>query len=273
MAVATQSPGALADTRESRVTLAGGEKWRGGLSVVLPAFNEVENIRFSVLVAHAILVELVEEFEIIVVSDGSTDGTDVEVERLQQRFENLRLIRKVQNEGYGFALRDGFLAARYPHLFFTDADRQFDLASLKDLLPHLPHHDIVVGYRKHRQDTALRRFLSFGYNVVVRAMFDLRVRDIDCAFKLFHRAVFERIEIESPRYFVNTEILVKARRLNLSIFQVGVPHLRRLEGLSKVRWTDIPLTIREVLGIGRRLRRSGKAETQRRSLLEPRRLG
>ena len=232
-----------------------GEKWRGGLSVVIPAFNEIENIRFSVLTAHAILDDLVEEFEIIVVSDGSTDGTDVEVERLQQRFVNLRLIRKTQNEGYGCALRDGFHAARHPHLFFTDADRQFDLASLKDLLPHIAEHDIVVGFRKHRQDTALRRFLSFGYNLVVRSMFDLRIRDVDCAFKLFRRSVFDRIEIESPRYFVNTEILVKARSLELSIHQVGVHHLRRLEGLSKVRWTDIPLTVREVLSIGRRLGR------------------
>ncbi|MGH7804621.1 MAG: glycosyltransferase, partial [Candidatus Binatia bacterium] len=74
------------------------EKWRGGLSVVLPAYNEIENIRFSVLVAHALLDDLVEEFEIIVVSDGSTDGTDVEVERLQERFPRLRLVRKVRNE-------------------------------------------------------------------------------------------------------------------------------------------------------------------------------
>ena len=269
MAVANPQQGDVLGARESRLMPANGEKWQGGLSVVLPAYNEIENIRFSVLTAHAILDELVEEFEIIVVSDGSNDGTDVEVERLQQRFARLRLIRKVQNEGYGFALRDGFRAARYRHLFFTDADRQFDIASLKDLLPHVADNDIVIGFRRYRQDTFLRRFLSFGYNVVVRTLFDLRVRDVDCAFKVFHREVFDRIEIESPHYFVNTEILVKARRLDLSIHQVGVHHLRRLEGLSKVRWGDIPLTIGEVLRIGRRLHRASAAELERGSVAMP----
>lgn len=230
-------------------------KWPHGLSVVLPAFNEIESIRFSVLTAHAILTELVETFEIIVVSDGSTDGTDVEVEHMVPRVANLRLVRKVENEGYGYALRDGFRAARHPFLFFTDADRQFDLVSLKDLLPHVERNDIVVGYRRHRQDTVLRRFLSFGYNLVVRLLFDLDVRDVDCAFKVFRREVFDRIQIESPRFFVNTEILAKARRLGLTIEQVGVPHLRRLEGLSKVRWADVWVTIREISSIGLALRR------------------
>lgn len=247
------------------MTLSEPEKWRGGLSVVIPAYNEIESIRFSVLTAHAILSELVEEFEIIVVSDGSTDGTDVEVERLVPRLPHLRLLRKTENEGYGFALRDGFRAARLPFLFFTDADRQFDLVSLRDLLPHAETHDIVVGYRRHRQDTAMRRFLSFGYNVVVRALFDLAVRDVDCAFKVFRREVFDAIEIESPRFFVNTEILAKARRLGFSIQQVGVPHLRRLEGLSKVRWTDVFVTVREISSIGlaiRRLPRGPKARAR-----------
>jgi len=233
--------------------------WQGGLSVVLPAYDEVGNIRFSVITAHAILTELVREFELIVVSDGSTDGTDREVEELQRRFANLRLIRKDANEGYGFALRDGFAAAQFPFVFFTDADRQFDLVSLKDLLPYVERNDIVIGYRLHRQDTLLRRFMSLGYNVVVRTLFDLDVRDVDCAFKIFRRAVFESIHIESPRFFVNTEILAKARRLNLRIHQVGVRHLPRLQDLSKVGWWAIPETIRDLVQIRRALARLGAA--------------
>lgn len=228
--------------------------WPGGLSVVFPAYNEVGSIRFSVITAHAILSELVAEFEIIVVSDGSTDGTDREVESLLPRFSNLRLIRKLENEGYGFALRDGFRAARLPYVFFTDADRQFDLVSLKDLLPHLEHNDIVIGYRLHRQDTVVRRLLSHGYNVVVRVLFDLDVRDVDCAFKIFRRGVFDRIQIESPRFFVNTEILAKARALDLRIHQVGVRHLPRLQDLSKIGWWAIPETVRDLVMIRRALR-------------------
>ena len=230
--------------------------WEGGLSVVLPAYNEVGNIRFSVVTAHAILTELVREFEIIVVNDGSTDGTEREVEDLQARFPNLRLIRKARNEGYGFALRDGFAAATLPHVFFTDADRQFDMVSLKDLLPHVGRNDIVVGYRLHRQDTLLRRFLSNGYNVVVRMLFALDVRDVDCAFKIFRRSVFDEIRIESPRFFVNTEILAKARRLGMRIHQVGVPHLPRLHDLSKVGWWAVPETVRDLMLIRRSLART-----------------
>jgi hypothetical protein len=94
--------------------------------------------------------------------------------------------------------------------------------------------------------------ISIGYNVVVRIMFDLDVRDVDCAFKIFRRAVFDEIHIESPRFFVNTEILAKARRLGFRIHQVGVRHLPRLEGLSKVGWWAIPETIRDL----RKIRRS-----------------
>jgi len=230
--------------------------WEGGLSVVLPAFNEVGNIRFSVITAQAILSELVREFEIIVVNDGSTDGTDREVVDLQKRYANLKLINKARNEGYGFALRDGFTASTMPHVFFTDADRQFDMVSLKDLLPHVGRNDIVVGYRLHRQDTLVRRFLSHGYNVVVRLLFDLRVRDVDCAFKIFRRSVFEEIQIESPRFFVNTEILAKARRLGMRIHQVGVPHLPRLHDLSKVGLWAVPETVRDLLQIRRSIARS-----------------
>jgi len=230
--------------------------WQGGLSVVLPAYNEVGNIRFSVIIAHAILSELVREFEIIVVSDGSTDGTDREVDELVGRYANLKLIRKPENEGYGFALRDGFAAATLPHVFFTDADRQFDLVSLQDLLPHVGQNDIVIGYRQRRQDTLVRRLVSQAYNVVVRMMFGLDVRDVDCAFKVFRRSIFERIHIDSPRFFVNTEILAKARRLDLRIHQVGVRHLPRLQDLSKVGWWAIPETVRDLLQIRRSLART-----------------
>ncbi|MGE5197618.1 MAG: glycosyltransferase family 2 protein, partial [Deltaproteobacteria bacterium] len=216
------------------------------ISVVFPAYNEEENIEICVLLAHCILKELVRDFEIIVVDDGSTDGTRQICERLEKRIDKLRVFSKKKNEGYGYALRDGFEAARFDLVFFSDSDRQFDIVNLKDLLPYIDEYDIVIGFRKKRGDSAKRKFLSWGYKMLIRSIFNIDARDIDCAFKLFRKNVFDKIRIESRYYFVNTEILAKARLHGFSIKEIGVSHFPRYEGESKVGFGDIPRTIREV---------------------------
>ncbi len=222
------------------------EKFQKDISVVFPAYNEEENIEVCVLVAYHILKELVRNFEIVIVNDGSIDKTDDICRDLANRFPEVKLITKPMNEGYGYALRDGFKAARFGLIFFSDADRQFDIVNLKDTLRYIDKYDIVVGFRKKRQDSLKRKILSWGYNLIVRFLFDLNVRDIDCAFKVFKRGVFDKIAIESRRYFVNTEILAKARVLGFTIKEVGVSHFPRYEGESKVGFADIPRTLNEL---------------------------
>jgi len=107
-------------------------------------------------------------------------------------------------------------------------------------------YDIVVGFRKNRQDSIKRKILSLGYNMLVSLIFDLNIRDIDCAFKIFRKSIFERIDINSNRFFVNTEILAKARKLGCSVKEVGVTHFPRLEGSSKVGFKDIHWTLKEM---------------------------
>ena len=226
------------------------KKFNKNVSVVFPAYNEQDNIEMCVLAAVSILQEIVVNFEIIIVNDGSTDDTIEISNQLSKRYPNIvKVINKDKNEGYGLALRDGFKKAKYELLFFSDSDRQFDIFNLSDLLGHIDKYDIVVGYRRKRMDNIKRRFLSWGYNLFMRHLFKLTVRDIDCAFKLFHKEVFDKVVIESKRYFVNTEILAKAKINGFTIKEVGVSHFPRYEGESKVGFSDIPRTIKEVFRI------------------------
>jgi glycosyltransferase involved in cell wall biosynthesis len=225
------------------------KRFNKNISVVFPAYNEEENIEVCVLIAHCILKEIVDDFEIIIVNDGSTDATKEICDSLSRRFKEIRVISKERNDGYGFALRDGFGAARYDLVFFSDSDRQFDIVNLKDLLDFIDSYDIVIGFRKHRSDPLKRRFLSRGYNVLIRLIFGVSALDIDCAFKLFKKRVFDKIKIESQWYFVNTEILAKAAYYGFSIKEVGVSHFPRYKGESKIRITEIPRTMRELCRI------------------------
>jgi len=229
------------------------ERFNKDISVVFPAFNEEQNLEICVIIARAILKELVRDFEIIIVNDGSTDETSAVCRSLENKFTEVRIISKAQNEGYGFALRDGFALARYDLVFFSDADRQFDISNIRDLLRFIDEYDIVIGFRKNRKDPLKRRVLSWGYNVVMRMFFKLNTRDIDCAFKLFKKSVFKKIKIESRRFFVNTEILAKAGKSGFKIKEIGVTHFPRFEGESKIGFLDIPRTIKEIFRIYRLL--------------------
>ena len=138
-----------------------------------------------------------------------------------------------------------------PLVFYTDADNQFDVHELKNLLPSIDDYDIVSGFRIYRFDPFSRLVLSWGYNLLVRVLFRIRVRDVDCAFKLFRREIFDRIHIESKRFFVDTEILAKASRLGLKMTEIGVRHYPRTAGESTVRPSHVLHTLAEIASMWR----------------------
>ncbi len=215
------------------------------ISVVLPAFNEEENIEKQVRDVDAVLRDFCfDEYELLVVDDGSRDRTRVICDGLD--IENLRVLGHDVNRGYAKALRTGFTQARMSLVFYTDADNQFDVRELKNLLAAIDDYDIVCGFRIYRYDPFSRLVLSWGYNLLVRILFRIRVRDVDCAFKLFRRDVFERIRIESEKFFVDTEILAKASKLGLRMTEVGVRHLPRTAGESTVRASHVISTLSEI---------------------------
>jgi glycosyltransferase involved in cell wall biosynthesis len=217
------------------------------LSLVMPAYNEAAGIEQAVAEAHAALSDLDYEFEVIVVDDGSSDTTAARVADAAGTLPTVRLIRHVRNLGYGAALRSGFDAARFDRVAFTDADGQFSLEDLDDLLPLTLEYPIVAGYRIDRQDPWRRRFLSRGYNWVVRNLLGTRVRDCDCALKVFRREVLEYLMPETNGFFVNAEMLCKANRLGIPVAEVGVRHRPRRHGASKVSLLDIPRTLGKLM--------------------------
>lgn len=200
------------------------------LSLVFPVWNEQENIEALLRAALELGSQLPGPFEIVIVDDGSRDDSRLLVASMEREHPEIRLVTHPSNRGYGAALRSGLRAARGRWVFFSDADLQFDLSELHRLLSHTDSFDIVAGFRSPRRDPWGRRLLAGGWGVLVRALFDLPVRDIDCAFKLFRREVIDAIPIESIGAFVNTEILVRARHAGFRIHQVPVSHRARQKG-------------------------------------------
>lgn len=220
---------------------------RSGLSLVIPAFNESAVIARAIAEAEAALSPHFPRFEIVVVDDGSADGTAAEVRRALPDAPHTRLLRHEANRGYGAALRTGFEAARFELVAFTDADCQFDLTDLARLAPLAAEAPVVVGYRADRKDPWRRRFLSRGYNVLARALLGTRVRDVDCALKVFRRAVLPGMMPASRGFFVNTEMLTRARQLGLGVAELPVTHRPRAGGESKVSLREVPRTARTLL--------------------------
>ncbi|RME40840.1 MAG: glycosyltransferase family 2 protein [Planctomycetota bacterium] len=202
------------------------------LSVFFPCYNEEENVERVVRDALGVLPECCDEFEIIIVDDGSTDRTGELADRLAAAHEPVRAVHNRPNRGYGGALRRGFAEARKNWIFYTDGDGQFDLAELKRLIPLLRDYDIVSAYRIDRQDPWIRKLNAFGWSTLVNLLFSLGVRDIDCAFKIFPRTLFEQIELKSNSALIDTEVLARAKRLGYRIGQIGVRHLPRTAGVQ-----------------------------------------
>lgn len=230
------------------------ERGVNGLSIILPAYNEEENIESVVARALEVGPTLAADFEVIVVDDGSRDRTATLVEALlRDHHPHLRLLRHRHNLGYGAALRSGFSRATYDLIFYTDADNQFDVSELVYALPLMREYDMVVGFRVYRYDSIIRLVNSFAYNLLVRVLFRVRVRDVDCSFKVFRREVLEKITVECTNFFVDTELVAKARKWNFRITEKGVRHYPRPAGETTVQPSDVPRTLREVLRMWRRI--------------------
>ena len=224
------------------------------VSMVLPAFNEEPNIEQALAEATAVAERLFSEHEVIVVDDGSTDRTAPLVRAAAERDPRIRLIGHGRNRGSGEALRTGFLSSNLDHVFFTDADLQFDLNELELFLPYVGTVDVVAGYRMNRQDTFVRRLNAYGWNVLVRVLFYVPVRDIDCAFKMFDRRALRAVDIESVGAMVNTELMVKLGRKGASVVEIGVTHRPRRAGEARGASPRVIATaFREVARMRRRL--------------------
>jgi len=203
------------------------------ISAVIPAYNEERIIASTVEALDETLARLVDDYEIIVVNDGSHDATPQIVEALGTRLPSVRLVSHTVNRGYGATLATGFAGATREYIFLTDGDRQFDVRDLDGFLPLLSRVDIVVGYRRPRADPLVRRFYGWGWNLLVNTLFGYTARDVDCAFKLFPRQLLQDVTLVSTGHTLSPELLIKARRAGFRVAEMRVTHLPRTEGQAK----------------------------------------
>ncbi len=200
------------------------------ISVFFPCYNEQENVSHTVEKALVVLDRIKADYELIIVNDGSADKTGEIADRLAEHNPRIKAIHHPRNQGYGAALQSGFKAATKPLVFYTDGDGQFDMQEMPPLLKLIDDYDIVTCYRINRRDNMIRKLNAWCWTKLVCFLFKLRLKDIDCAFKLFKREIFDHITMKSTGALIDTEILARAARKGYTMTQAGVHHYPRLAG-------------------------------------------
>ena len=200
------------------------------ISAVLPAYNEEMVIADTARSVVAALDEATDDYEVVVVNDGSRDATRQVVEALSRENPRVRCVSHQVNRGYGAALWTGFTSSTKDLVFMTDGDKQFDARELALFLPHIKDADLVIGYRAPRRDPPMRLLNAWGWNLLVRLLFGYVARDVDCAFKLFRRSILERVRVESKGATFSAEFLIKARLHGYRIVEMRATHYPRTVG-------------------------------------------
>lgn len=212
------------------------------ISVFFPCFNEEKNILGVYDSATKVLHGLGMEYEIIFVNDGSIDGTKDLIEALVKTDPHVHAIHHSQNLGYGMSLQSGIRAAKKDLVFYSDGDGQFDLQELAQIIPLIEDYDIVSCYRRNRQEGLMRKFNAWAWSTLVCTIFPIKLKDVDCAFKLYRRAIFDNMELVSKSALIDTEILTRAVLKGCTIIQTGVTHYPRKYGTST--GSSLPVILR-----------------------------
>jgi len=219
-----------------------------GISAFFPAYNDGPSLPGLLRRAFAALERATDDFEVIVVNDGSRDDTAAVLERMQAELgPRLRIVTHETNRGYGGALRSGFAAATKDLVFYTDGDGQYDPAEIHLLLEKWgPEVGLVNGYKTLRQDPWHRVFIGQVYNRVARFLFGIRIRDIDCDFRLIRRALVENVHLESTSGTICVELVRKIEMTGCGVAEAPVSHYPRLHGRSQFfRWRSLLTTARQ----------------------------
>jgi len=203
------------------------------ISVFFPVYNDEKTIPKLISTIVPILKRVSNDYEIILVNDCSTDNSGKVIERLAKKYKKIKVIHHKQNKGYGGALKTGFSNAKKEWVFYTDGDGQYDVRELKKIIPLMDHADVVNGYKIKRSDSYSRKFFGALYKYLVNFLFGLRMKDVDCDFRLMKRKVFNGIKLESNSGFMVAEMMSKIQKNGFKIKEVPVHHYSRLEGRSQ----------------------------------------
>ena len=208
------------------------------ITMFFPAYNEAENIPKILDSANNVLKDVASDYEILViVYAGSTDGTIDVVKKFAKKNKKIKLIIQPKDKkGIGYAKMVGFKNANFPYVFYADSDNQFDLMEFKKFVPYIGKYDVIAGYRIERHDPKTRVVISQIYNKIMRFLFGVRERDLDCAFRLVSKRVINKINLICCTGVATTELLAKARKWGFKIKEVGVKHYPRILGKPVFEW-------------------------------------
>lgn len=205
------------------------------LSVFFPSYNEEAHLELTIKKTIKVLKEVASKWEIIIVNDGSSDRTKEIAQTLSKEDKRIRIINHSKNGGYGEALKSGFYSSKYDWIVYTDADGQFDFTEISKFLEKKNRADLLMGYRIKRQDSFYRLLFAKGWALSLLVFFGLRLRDVDCGFKMVRKNVLEIIpHLESTRGgMINAELPIKAKKYGFKIVEIGVHHYSRTAGHAK----------------------------------------
>jgi dolichol-phosphate mannosyltransferase len=212
----------------------------------MPAYNEEEVLPISLAEAVEALEEIAEDWELIIVDDGSRDRTPQILAEWSAKEPRIRVLTQNPNKGYSKALIRGFYDAKKDAVFYTDADAQFDLREIARLHPHLKDYDMVCGYRVGRKDPPIRFVTSFTFNTLQSLILGTNARDVNCAFKLFRKSYFEKVKLDSDGFLIDAEIYIRAKKAGLRWTQLGVTHRPRTMGSTTVRLKTVTDTLKQL---------------------------
>lgn len=221
---------------------------REGISIFFPCYNDRQTIGKLIETAFKIVQKFTKKYEIIVVDDGSTDGSTELLHKLARRYSHLKLVFHQQNIGYGGALKSGFQAARYQLIFYTDGDKQYDVSELPILLSLMSRDvDFVNGIKMSRHDPTYRILIGNLYSFIIRWAFWLPIIDVDCDFRLIRKRIVKKLDLKINSGAVCIELVKKAQRKGAIFRQVSVHHFERKYGVSQFFRTErILFTLIEV---------------------------
>ena len=234
-----------------------------GISVFLPSHNEEGNVERVVRSYLAELPRVADNFEVIVVDDGSRDRTGEIAERLAAEDSHVKVVRHHVNKGYGGAVISGIRAATKPYVLLCDGDGQFDPSDLERMTPFVPEYDVVAGHRVLRADHLIRRINGKAWTVLVRVLLGITISDIDCGFKLFKREKLEGMDLRAHGAMISTELMARLAGRNAKVKEVDVKHLPRLTGeQSGANLKVVARAFKELMALYRELRDERRARGQ-----------
>ena len=218
------------------------------LSVFFPAYNEAKNIENTVLSAKKVLKRVAETWEILVINDGSEDKTAEIVESLGREDTRIKVISHKINKGYGATLKTGFKKAKYEWVAFADSDGQFNFSEITKFLEKKDEADLILGFRKKRADSLLRKIFTWGWNLFPKIILGMKAKDYSCGFKMIKKKVFEDIQpLVGEEKVTQIELLVKAQRMGFKFAEVGVSHYPRKAGHAT--GANIKVVIRSIFDL------------------------